>query len=389
MGMYLTDLVYIDVAHPYSGGMESAPRKNAMNNILRVIADYQDSCKMDLGPVMPYVQSYFNSFRYIEELQKFIEDDNFRLSKKLEPATHSPNDKLSSKSFRGVADFSSPQPKKGSAHLLFTPQLSCGAAIEQSAAASKFKAADAAALAEHVFVPGHRKTRSLGKDFNYIVNPGGNGGGGSGVVDVGGGSGGSDDIDGKCASLPPNVDPSRHLIDGSVMDSDAAAAAAVAASRDSAHIVGEPFYSSRHGSLRYGGSRESGVSGLSGSMNASSCFSHGRFGDASLRSDGASSFRSGDGASFSSSGAAAGAAASSTGESAANDADGFVVPQNIDILQIPDGGDIQDYRTKPVVFEGCLKRKPLLKHGRKPTVKNWTKYWVREKQRKREREIER
>ena len=378
MGMYLTDLVYIDVAHPYSGGMESAPRKNAMNNILRVIADYQDSCKMDLGPVMPYVQSYFNSFRYIEELQKFIEDDNFRLSKKLEPATHSPNDKLSSKSFRGVADFSSPQPKKGSAHLLFTPQLSCGAAIEQSAAASKFKAADAAALAEHVFVPGHRKTRSLGKDFNYIVNA-------AGV-----------DVDGKCASLPPNIDPGRHLIDGSVMDSNAAAAAAagdtslltVAASRDSSHN-GEAFYSSRHGSLRYGGSRESGVSGLSGSMNASSCFSHGRFGDASLRSDGASSFRSGDGASFSSSGAAAGAAASSTGEPAANDADGFVVPQNIDILQIPDGGDIQDYRTKPVVFEGCLKRKPLLKHGRKPTVKNWTKYWVREKQRKREREIER
>merc|ERR1719193_340994 len=249
---------------------------------------------------MPYVQSYFNSFRYIEELQKFIEDDNFRLSKKLEPATHSPNDKLASKSFRGVADFSSPQPKKGSAHLLFTPQLSCGASIETQAA-SKFKTADATVMAEHVFVPGHRKTRSLGKDFNYIVNA-------AGV-----------DVDGKCASLPPNIDPGRHLIDGSVMDSNAAAAAAagdtslltVAASRDSSHN-GEAFYSSRHGSLRYGGSRESGVSGLSGSMNASTGFNHGRFGDASLRSDGGGSFRSGDG-SFGPSGTPVGAGMGESG----------------------------------------------------------------------------
>ena len=356
--MYLTDLVYIDVAHPYSGGMESAPRKNAMNNILRVIADYQDSCKMDLGPVMPYVQSYFNSFRYIEELQKFIEDDNFRLSKKLEPGTHSPNDKLASKSFRGVADFSSPQPKKGSAHLLFTPQLSCGAAIE-SQAASKFQAADATVMAEHVFVPGHRKTRSLGKDFNYIVNAAG-------------------DVDGKCASLPPNIDPSRHLIDGSVMDSvdGGPGSLAAAASRDSSHN-GEAFYNSRHGSLRYGGSRESGVSGLSGSMNASSCFSHGRFGDASLRSDGASSFRSGDVTSFGPSGTPVAAApGAAMGEMGPEDAEGFVVPQNIDTLQIPESGELQDYRMKSVIFEGCLRRKPLLKHGRKPTVKNWTKYWV-------------
>ena len=128
----------VDIAHPSHGGLEPHQRQLKMNNILRIVSELQQSTYSNLTVLKP-VQTYLSSVRYIDELQKFIEDDNFRLSKKLEPATHSPNDKLSSKSFRGVADFSSPQPKKGSAHLLFTPQLSCGAAIESQSGASKFQ----------------------------------------------------------------------------------------------------------------------------------------------------------------------------------------------------------------------------------------------------------
>ena len=78
LGIYLTDLVFIDLAHPYTkAGLEPEQREIKMNNILRVISIYQNSDYSHL-PILIPTQRYLQSMRYIEELQNIFEDEQWK-----------------------------------------------------------------------------------------------------------------------------------------------------------------------------------------------------------------------------------------------------------------------------------------------------------------------
>lgn len=75
----MTDLVYVDMAHPHksTGLLESEARRLKMNNILRVISHMQQS-RYDHLIRSSRINDYLNSIRYIEELHKFVQDDQYK-----------------------------------------------------------------------------------------------------------------------------------------------------------------------------------------------------------------------------------------------------------------------------------------------------------------------
>ncbi|XP_073499441.1 ras-specific guanine nucleotide-releasing factor RalGPS2 isoform X2 [Phyllobates terribilis] len=176
LGIYLSDLTYIDSAYPSTGSiLENEQRSNLMNNILRIISDLQQSCEYDI-PLLPHVQKYLNSMRYIEELQKFVEDDNYKLSLKIEPGTSTPRTAASREDLVGSEVGASPQSSRKS--------IPVGGVLLPPTPPSP----------RNLIPHGHRKCHSLGYNFIHKMNT----------------------AEFKSATFP-NAGP-RHLLDDSVME---------------------------------------------------------------------------------------------------------------------------------------------------------------------------
>ncbi|XP_055964854.1 ras-specific guanine nucleotide-releasing factor RalGPS1 isoform X3 [Sorex fumeus] len=284
LGIYLLDLIYIDSAYPASGSiMENEQRSNQMNNILRIIADLQVSCSYDHLTTLPHVQKYLKSVRYIEELQKFVEDDNYKLSLRIEPGSSSPRLVSSKEDLAG--------PSASSSSARFSRRPTC-------------PDASVAGSLPTPPVPRHRKSHSLGNNLMCQLSV----------------------VESKSATFPS--EKARHLLDDSVLESRSPRRALAASS--------------------------AATNGLSLGSSESSEFSE-----------------------------EMSAGLESRGRLYATLGPNWRVP----VRNSPRTRSCAYSPTGPCIcalgssvaaptMEGPLRRKTLLKEGRKPALSSWTRYWV-------------
>ncbi|XP_042686571.1 ras-specific guanine nucleotide-releasing factor RalGPS1 isoform X8 [Centrocercus urophasianus] len=283
LGIYLFDLIYIDSAYPASGSiMENEQRSNQMNNILRIIADLQVSCNYEHLTTLPHVQKYLKSVRYIEELQKFVEDDNYKLSLRIEPGNSSPRLVSSKEDLTGPAEVS--------AVMKFSRRPTCP---DTSVAASLSTPP----------IPRHRKSHSLGNNMMCQFSV----------------------VESKSATFP--TERPRHLLDDSVLESQ---------SPTRSHILNSLF-----------------TNGISIDSSESSEFSEelpsglerGRL-YATLGPNWRVPIRNS--------------------------------PRSRSCIYSPTGACSCTLGSSMgvVTMEGPLRRKTLLKEGKRPTLSSWTRYWI-------------
>uniref|UniRef100_H2Z5D5 Ras-GEF domain-containing protein n=1 Tax=Ciona savignyi TaxID=51511 RepID=H2Z5D5_CIOSA len=292
LGMYLSDIMYINSAHPDTGGLESTERTNKMNNVLRVMAEFQQS-KYDHLQEQPHIKNYLNSVKYIEELQKFLEEDNYKLSLKIEPTISHPQSTPEQKLNRSREELTPDKNPRVENHL--NRHVSQTPPVQQR------------------FIQGHRKSRSLGKEFAFV------------------------------GSLPRSALPPSTVTTSLLDDSIITAPSSLASSSSSA-------------------TRMSIAGGNSGSIGSS-------------RSNSGSEFSEQDEMSW-----------LSVTPSRATVFGGYdpMQPTRSEThhrlwnystsIWCKCGLESDNSILKP--FESYLRRKCVSKHGRKPTMSHWTKYWV-------------
>ncbi|XP_072344623.1 ras-specific guanine nucleotide-releasing factor RalGPS1-like isoform X2 [Scyliorhinus torazame] len=299
LGIYLLDLIYIDSAYPASDSiMENEQRSNQMNNILRSISDLQVSFNCDYLVTLPHVQKYLKSVRYIEELQKFVEDDNYKLSLKIEPGNSSPR-LVSSKEDLAGGNWSTRRKPTQTPHrqrpiresnlgpwsceaTVLTTVLPCRpegpSEVSASVRYSRRPTCPDASLVDSLNtppVPRHRKSHSLGNNVMCQFSV----------------------VESKSATFP--TERPRHLLDDSVLESHSPAKNQESSNFSNGVSIGSSESSEFSEELS---------SGLESPTDACSC---------------------------------------------------------------PLSGT-----TGAITIEGPLRRKTLLKEGKKPAVSSWTRYWL-------------
>lgn len=272
LGIYLLDIIYIDSAYPASESIiETEQRTNQMNNVLRLISDLQMSCSYDYLVNLPHVQKYLLSVRYIEELQKFVEDDNFKLSLKIEPGTSSPRIACSKEDLAGVSEVSV-------VSLRYKRRPTC----------------PDASVGIHMPTPPpshHRKSHSLGNNMMYQYGM----------------------SESRSASFP--VEKTRHLLDDSFLESQSP-------------MRNDPRSTSVSNGLTLGSSSSSFGDELSSATERGRMY-------ATLEPN----------------------------------------------WKVPLGNSHRSHgyansEAGMVTIEGPLRRKTLLKEGRKPKLSSWTRFWI-------------
>ncbi|KAM9325537.1 ras-specific guanine nucleotide-releasing factor RalGPS1 isoform 2-T2 [Gastrophryne carolinensis] len=300
LGIYLLDLIYIDSAYPASGSiMENEQRSNQMNNILRIIADLQVSCSYDHLATLPHVQKYLKSVRYIEELQKFVEDDNYKLSLRIEPGNSSPRLVSSKEDIAG--------PSEVAVTMRYNRRPTC----------------PDASMATNMPTPPvsrHRKSRSLGNNVMCQFSV----------------------VESKSATFPS--EKQRHLLDDSVLESQSPARSCAQpatftngisiGSSESSEFSEDVSASVLDRSRMYATLGPNWRVPVRNSPRSRSCVY------SSSRSERSSAW-------IQTSSRPAGACSCILGSSSG-----------------------------VVSMEGPVRRKTLLKEGKKPTLTSWTRYWV-------------
>ncbi|GFN90233.1 ras-specific guanine nucleotide-releasing factor ralgps1 [Plakobranchus ocellatus] len=231
------------------------------NNNRQKLRDYMENVRLPCIPylenwvVLEHIQNYLKSMRYIEELQKFVEDDNYKLSLRLEP----PGTASSSSSREDVNTYPPPSPSTEPRNQLTVSRIH----------------------------PSHRKSRSLSASFMPCTHPQAE----------------------KSNSLPsrataPYIQGIRHLLDDSVLEESPCA-----------------------------------------SSDGSVC--------SKLHTD-----------------------IRDAHESMSSEQESFWPAVSFNRRESQEDEASPSDKEHSFTCQGCLRRKTLIKEGKKPTVSSWTRYWV-------------